>query len=160
MWPSEQKPATFVYKLKFILLFQLIATLNNYTCLLPPLANFNWYVSPECFIRPCKSMAGEMAPMEVSNLAVGTWYCSHCQSIGLVVEYLPFVGACGRHSHSKPYQYVILLLCFNLCHHPHHPCVPPAHQVIYTGPMLMNSMKKIVTSYSKSQPLSTCHIIN
>ena len=29
---------------------------------------------------------------------------------GLVVEYWPFVGACGRHSHSKLYHCIILLL--------------------------------------------------
>ena len=37
----EQKPTMFTYKLKFILLPQLIATLNNYACSLPPLANVN-----------------------------------------------------------------------------------------------------------------------
>ena len=60
----------FAYKLKFILLPQLIATLNNYACSLPPLANVNWSASPVYF-RPCKSTTGEMASMEGSNLAVG-----------------------------------------------------------------------------------------
>ena len=32
----------FALKLKFILLPQLIATLNNYACSLPPLANVDW----------------------------------------------------------------------------------------------------------------------
>ena len=112
MWLSEQKPAMFAYKLKFILLPQLIATLNNYACLLPPLANVNWSAFPECFFWPCKSMTGEMAPMEGFSLAVGT--LPHV-CLGLVVEYWPFVGACGHHSHSKLYHYVILL---SLCHHP------------------------------------------
>ena len=35
---AKQKPAMFIYKLKFILLPQLIAILNNYACLLPPLS--------------------------------------------------------------------------------------------------------------------------
>ena len=66
MWLSEQKPAMFVYKLKFILLSQLIATLNNYARSLPSLPIVNWSASPECFFRPCKSMTGEMVPMESS----------------------------------------------------------------------------------------------
>ena len=32
---------------------------------------------------PCKSMIGEMAPKEGSNLAVGTWYGSHCQCVSV-----------------------------------------------------------------------------
>ena len=46
----EQKPDMFAHKLKFILLPQLIATLNNYACSLPPLANVDWSVFPECFL--------------------------------------------------------------------------------------------------------------
>ena len=49
VWLSEQKPAMFACKLKFILLPQLVATLNNYSCSLPPLANVNLSASPECF---------------------------------------------------------------------------------------------------------------
>ena len=47
---SEQKPNMFALKLKFILLPQLIATLNNYACSLPPLANVDWSAFPECFL--------------------------------------------------------------------------------------------------------------
>ena len=50
MWLSEQKPDMFALKLKFILLPQLIATLNNYACSLPPLANVDWPAFPECFL--------------------------------------------------------------------------------------------------------------
>ena len=39
---AEQKPDIFAHKLKFTLLPQLIATLNNYTCSLPPLG---WMVA-------------------------------------------------------------------------------------------------------------------
>ena len=60
----------FAHKLKFILLPQLIATLNNYACSLPPLANVDWSAFPECFCRPCKSTTGEMVPKEGSKLAV------------------------------------------------------------------------------------------
>ena len=50
MWLSEQKPDMLALKLKFILLPQLIATLNNYACSLPPLANEDWSAFPECFL--------------------------------------------------------------------------------------------------------------
>ena len=59
----------FAHKLKFILLPQLIATLNNYACTLPPLANINWSAFSECFLP--KSTTGKMTPKEDSNLAVG-----------------------------------------------------------------------------------------
>ena len=124
-----KKPAMFTYKLKFNLLPQLIATLNNYACLLPPLANFNWYASPECFIMTMQIHGWWNGTNGRLQFSSGNLILLPL-SLSLVVEYLPFVGACGCHSHSKPYQYVILLLCFNLCHHPLHPCVPPAHHVI------------------------------
>ena len=50
LWLSEQKPDMFALKLKFILLPQLIATLNNYACSLPPLANVDWSAFPKCFL--------------------------------------------------------------------------------------------------------------
>ena len=40
----------FAHKLKFILLPQLIATLNNYACSLPPLAKVDWSAFPEWFL--------------------------------------------------------------------------------------------------------------
>ena len=47
IWLSEQKPDMFTCNLKFILLPQLIATLNNYAYSLPPLANVSQSVFPE-----------------------------------------------------------------------------------------------------------------
>ena len=44
----EQKPDMFAHKLKFILLPQLITTLNNYASSLPPLAYVNRSAFPEC----------------------------------------------------------------------------------------------------------------
>ena len=44
------KNPTCSHKLKFILLPQFIATPNNYTCSLPPLANVNWSAFLECFL--------------------------------------------------------------------------------------------------------------
>ena len=154
MWLPEQKLDIFAYKLKFILLSQLIATLNNYACLLPPLANVNWSAFPEYFYRPCKSMTGEMVPMEGSNLAVGS-------------DMAPTISACL----SRPcggtlalcgYMWksyiatvnsticVILLLWLGFYHHQSHPLTPPAHPVIYDGPILMNSMKQIIKNLWKS----------
>ena len=92
---------------------QLIATLNNYTCSLPPLANFDWSASPECFFLT----------MQIHNWWNGTngglqfgsgnliWLplAAHACLV-LVVEYWPFVGVCGCHSYSKLYHCVILLL--------------------------------------------------
>ena len=62
------KADIFIYNLKFILLPQVIATLNNYACLLPPLANGLLFQS----VKPRKSTTGEVVPMEGSDLAVGT----------------------------------------------------------------------------------------
>ena len=146
MWLSEQKPAMLAYKLKFILLPQLIATLNNYACLLLPLANDKWSASLEWFFQLCKSIAGEMVSNGGLKFGSGDlislWQSAHI-CLSLVVEYWPFVGACGHHRHSKLYHCVILLLYFSLRHHPPHPCVPPTYPFIYFGPLLMNSMKRL-----------------
>ena len=68
--------------------------------------------------------------------------------LGLVVEYWPFIGAFGHLSHTKRYHCVILLLCFCLCHHSPLPRDPPTHPLIYTGPILMYSMKKLLAIIS------------
>ena len=47
---SKQKADMFTHKLKFIVLPQLVAILNNYACSLPPLANVNWSAFPQCFL--------------------------------------------------------------------------------------------------------------
>ena len=61
--------------------------------------------------------------------------------IGFVVEDRPFVGARTRHSYSK-LSYLCLISLLRFCDHPHHPRAPPTHPLIYTGPILMNSIKK------------------
>ena len=59
------------------------------------------------FFQPCKSTNGEMAPMDGSNLAVGSDMAptvasvGPCLSLGLVVEYWPFVATCTHHSYTK-----------------------------------------------------------
>ena len=89
-------------------------------------------------------------------LAVSTCLSSPV-GLGLVVEYWPFIlwiHACGRHSHSKLYDCVVLFLCFSLCYHLPHPVPLPPIPYIYTGPILMNSMKKS-SKTSENQPLSS-----
>ena len=142
MWQSEQKPAMFAYKLKLILLPQLIATLNNYNyaCSLPPLANVNWSASPECFFWPCKSMTGEMAPLEGSNLVVKTWYGSHCQQKSVYALWWnidPLWVHMDVIVTLNSTICAILLLCCSLCYHPPHSYISPIHTLIYTGPTLL-----------------------
>ena len=51
MQPALQQPSHVCTQVKFILLSpQLIATLNNYSCSLPPLANVNYFAFPEFFL--------------------------------------------------------------------------------------------------------------
>ena len=146
MWPFEQNPAMFAYKLKFILLPQVIATLNSYACLLTPLVNVNCSAFPECFYRPCKSMTGEMALMEGSSLALRTWYGSHCQYASVWSLYWNN-GSLWVHVHIIATVHstisVILLLCLSFCHHPPQPCIPTTYLLIYAGPIFMNYMLKI-----------------
>ena len=56
--------------------------------------------------------------------------------LGLVVEYWSFVGTCGHHSQSKLYYLCHLASLF----YPLPPLTPP---LMYNGPILMNSMKKL-----------------
>ena len=106
----------------------------------------------KAFCRPCKSTTGEMVPK--GGLQVG---CGHLIwlplsvhiCLGLVVEHWSFLGACRCHSYSKLYYLCLLLLLLSFFHHPPHPRTPPAHPLIYTGPILMNSMKKIIKNWQK-----------
>ena len=109
-------------------------------------------LSLNAFCRPCKSTTGEMAPKEGSRLAVGTWYGSHWSvhvCLGLVVEYWPFVGACTRHRYSKFYYLCLISSLIKLLPPPTPPRTPPTHPLIYTGPILMNSIKKIIRNWQK-----------
>ena len=143
----------FAYELKLVLLPSL-QLLSNYAHSLPPLGYVNWSAFQSAFCRPRKSTTGEMAPMEGSNLAVG-WLSLSC--LGLVVEYWPLLGTCRYHNYSKLYYFVVLLLCLSFHHHPPHPHIPHTHHLIYTGPILMNSIKKL-SKTDKNQPLSTCKV--
>ena len=103
MWLSEQKFDMFAYKLKFNLLPQLIATLNNYACSPPRLANVNWSAFPEGFCWPWiynwwNGINGrlQLGSGDLIWLPLSVHIC-----LGLVVEYWPFVGTCALHVQSE-----------------------------------------------------------
>ena len=129
------------HKLKFILLPQLIAALNNYACSLPPLVNVKQSAFPEWFCQPCKSMTGEMAPKKGSNLAVRNLYGSHCQCTSVQALYWN-IGPLWVHvqviATLNSTVCAIWLLCLSFFHH----SAPPAHFLIYTGPILINKIYK------------------
>ena len=55
---------------------------------------------------------------------------------------LPFVGACTRRSYSKLYYLCLLSSLIKLLPSPTPPPASPTHPLIYTGPILINSIKK------------------
>ena len=67
----------------------------------------------------------------------------------LVVEYWPFVGACTLHSYSKLYYLCLLHSLIKLLPPPTPPLRPSRPPLIYTGPILMNSIKKILKNWRK-----------
>ena len=69
--------------------------------------------------------------------------------LGLIVEYWPSVSASTRHSYSKLYYLCLISSLIKLLPPPTPPCAPPTHPLIYTGPILMNSIKKIVKNCQK-----------
>ena len=117
----------------------------------------HWLISTgllfqSAFCQPYKSLTGEMAPKEASN---SPWGLSEHVCPGLVAEYWPFVDACTCHSYSKLYYLCHLASLFKLLPPPTPPRAPLTYPLIYVGPILMNSMKKIIKT-GKNQPLSTC----
>ena len=101
----------FTYKLKFILLPQLITTLNKYACWLLSLANVDWSAFPECFLLTLWIHDWWNGTNE--GLQFGSWDLiwlplSVHVCLGFVVEYWPFVGTCGHHNHSKLYDLCLL----------------------------------------------------
>ena len=106
-------------------------------------------LSLNAFCRPCKSTTGEMAPKEGFRLepdmapTVGARLSRPCSRI------LAFVDACTRHSYSKLYSLCLISSLIKLLPPPTPPRAPPTHPLIYTGPILMNSIKKIVENWQK-----------
>ena len=116
--------------------------------------NVDWLAFPKCFCQPCKLMCGKMVPKEDSNWPdIAPTVTAHlfrpCSGI------LTLVGECTCHSYSKLYYLCLFASLFKLLPQPTLPHTPPAHPLIYAGPILMNSMKKIM---GKNQPSSTCQV--
>ena len=92
----------------------------------------HWLISTGLFIQSTfwqlyEFTTDEMVPMVGSKLAVGT--------------YIPIVGTCGHHSHSKLYHLCHLGSLFSLCYHPSYPCTLTTHSMhVYASPKLMNSL--------------------
>ena len=128
-WLSEQKPDMFAHKLKFILLPQLILTLNNYACLLSPLANVDWSAVPECFLLTMyihNWWNGDKGEIQLGRgdliwLSLSVHVC-----LGLAMKYWPFLVTCTCHSYSKFYYlcHLASLLKHSVCQHPPHPHTP------------------------------------
>ena len=123
------KPNMFAHKQKFILLPQLIATLSNYACSMPPVAKVDWSAFPECILptmqihdwwngakRGLQFGCGDMI-----WLLLSVHVC-----LGLVVEYWSFVGASTCHSYSELYYLFLNSSLFKLLlPQPHPTPLPP-----------------------------------
>ena len=160
----------FAHRLKFILLPQLIATLNNYACS----SCLHWLKSTG--LLSLKAFADHVNPQLVKwhNIKGGVQYgcgdliwlpLSVHVCLGLVVKYWSFVGARTRHSYFELYYLCLNSSLFKLLPPPTPPRAPPAHSLICTGPILMNSMPNINEFHEQNckktgenQPLSTCQV--
>ena len=155
MQPSEQKPAMFAYKLKFILFPQLITKLNNYACSLPPLADVNCLLFQSAFsnhVNPWLVKGGlQYSSGDLIWLPLSVHIC-----LSLVLEYWPFWVHVQVMATLHSTICVIFLLCWNIFHHPPHPRAPPTQSLMYAGPILMNFMKN--AKNWQNQPLSTCQV--
>ena len=91
-----------------------IATLNNYTCSLSPLANVNWSAFPECLLLTMwihNWWNGANKELQISSrdltLLALSWTTAY---IGLVMGHWPIVSTCGCHRDSKPA--ICVMPCF------------------------------------------------
>ena len=160
MWLLEQKADMFVHKLKPILLPQLIATLNNYACSMPLLANVDWSVFPKCFlptmwIHDWWNDTKGVPQFGCDNLiwlplSVHIFLC-------LVVEYWPLVGTWTHHRYSKLYYLCHLVSLFKLL--PSHTSPPrPSCPCPYIRWPNINEFHEKIIKTGKNQPLSTCQV--
>ena len=108
-------------------------------------------LSLNTFCWPCKSMTGEMVPIE-AGLQFGCgdliWLplLVHI-CLGLVVEYWSFVSASTCHSYSELYFLCLISSLIKLFPPPTPPPCPSCPPLIYTVPILMNFMKKIMKNW-------------
>ena len=94
-----------------------IATLINYGCSLPPLANVDWSVFPEGFLLMMLIYDWWNGPKGGLQFGCGDliWLpLSVHVCLDLVVEYWPFVGTCTYHSYSKLFYLCLLSSLFKL----------------------------------------------
>ena len=134
MWLSEQKPNLFAYKLKIILLPQLMATLAKYVTM--QVNCLYWLMLTGLFFQSAfinivnprlvkwhkrRTPIWQQGPFMASTISVHL-FC-------FVVEYWPFVGKCGCHGHSK--LYCLCLLASFLAFATTHPFPYPSHPPLY-----------------------------
>ena len=117
MWLSEEKPVIFAYKIHFI--SQLIATLNNYTCSLPSLANVNWSTFHNPFADHVNT---QLVKWNQWMVLIWQWGPGMASTVGPHLsrpcsKILALCGTCTCHSHSKFYYLCHLTSLFTLCHH-------------------------------------------
>ena len=108
------------------------------------------------FRQPCKSTTGEIMPKKGSNLAVGSDIAPTISAC-LSRPCNRILALCGCIATLNYTICMFFLLCLNYCHHPCHAHTPPTHPLVFSGPILMNCMKKS-SKTGKKQPLSTCQV--
>ena len=153
-------PAMFAYKLKFILLPQPIATLDNYVYSLFPLANVDSSAFPECFLMTIEIhdwWNGTKGGFQFSSgdliwLPLSVHIC-----LGFVLEYCPFVGGCTRHGYSKLYYLCPLASLLRLFPTPTSPLYPSCQPFYICWPNINEFHEQIVKKW-RNQSLSTCQI--
>ena len=125
MWLLVQKTAMFVHKLKFILLPQLITTLNNYV----------WSTGllfQSTFCQPSKFMTSGMVPVKGSNMAASTWYSSTV-STHLSRPCNRILAHCDVHvnviANLNSAICIVSIFCYSCYHHSPHPHFLPTHSL-------------------------------
>ena len=131
---SKNYPCSHIYKLKFILLPQLIATPNNHACPLPTLANVDLFCFSRVlfvdYVNPClMKLCQRRSQIWLWGPDMATTVSAHLsRPSGSILA----LCTCTRHSYSKLYFCVILLLCLSFCHHHPHPWDTPTHLLTYS----------------------------
>ena len=125
----------------------------------------HWLMSTGLLIQSafswsCKSTTGEMVLKKCSTLDVRTDMASSLSALlsrpssGILF----FVGTCRHYSYSKLYYLHSLAFCLSFCHHP--PSLPSCLPLIYTGLLLMNSIRKLSKIGKNSHSQVSCRKVN
>ena len=164
MWSSEQKPAMFAYKLNFILLSQLIATLNNY--IYRHVHCPHWLMSTGLFARVLLAdhlnpwlvkWHQRRAPMWQRGSDKAPTVSAHLSILGLALEYWPFVGTCTCHSYSTLYHLYHLASLFKFLILLTPPSCPSCLSPYICWPSI-NEFHEKSPKTRENQPLSTCQV--